>query len=465
MKRVVVGLLLIVAGGAAILSICAARYQSVVRPNTRVGPVSVGGLVPEEAAKKLRLWWETAKREPLKLQNAKLKKELTDATPGQLGVTLDDAATVAKLPLQDLTDDIKSTVTREEFSEGKFEMVFKGNGTPPVELAKTIREVAGPPHVARAVWQNGAVVKFPEVSSYELDKAKLQDAVVASLKDSTPVEIPIKEAPKTVPDEELAKITDVVSEFTTHFPTSKVTRCQNIKLASSRFNGVVLMPGEKLSFNEVVGQRTLKAGFKVAGVLKQGRHDTGVGGGICQVSTTLYNAVLLGNFSVKQRSNHSTPVPYVPPGRDATVDWGSLDMVFENTYSTPIAVMATYEPGTLNFRILGQRDPSMTVKILEGPVTVQPYGLKLVKDPSLRAGAKVIVEKGSYKRSLRTYRVVYKDGKPVKRETLGRSYYPGSDRIVSVGTKGVPLIPKVSPGLPASIPNSAPPPGLSVPFA
>lgn len=247
------------------------------------------------------------------------------------------------------------------------------------------------------------------------------------------VAVPFVEGSKRVTDADLASIKEVESEFTTHFPTSKTNRCSNIKLASSKFNGLVLMPGDRISFNNTVGRRTEKAGFQIAGVYKNGKHDFDVGGGICQVSTTLYNAALFANLKIVHRHNHSMPVAYVPLGRDATVDYGVLDLDIENNLDHPIALNSEYQPGKLTFRILGQKDKGLEVKIeTDGRQRWNP-GTQIVVDPTLAAGVRKVVDKGASGQQINTYRVVYRDGKFVKREALGTSYYKGGQKIVAVG--------------------------------
>jgi vancomycin resistance protein YoaR len=205
-----------------------------------------------------------------------------------------------------------------------------------------------------------------------------------------------------------------------------------------------LAPGERFSFNETVGQRTVKAGFKEAGVYINGRHDTGVGGGICQVSTTLYNAALFSNMKIARRTNHSLPVPYVPVGRDATVNWGAQDLVLENNFDKPIALSATYTPGKLTFRVLGQKQPGLEVKIEREGLKSWAAPTKTVNDSSLAAGKRKVVESGSTGYSVNTFRLVFENGQLVKKEALGRSLYSSSARIIAVGTKSKPA-PPVSP--------------------
>jgi vancomycin resistance protein YoaR len=189
-----------------------------------------------------------------------------------------------------------------------------------------------------------------------------------------------------------------------------------------------------MSFNGLVGRRTPQAGYRIAGVYVNGRHEVDFGGGICQVSSTLYNAALLANLKIAKRSNHSMPVPYVPLGRDATVDYDSgTDLLIENNSDGPIAVDAEYLPGKLTFRVLGQKVPGQSVKIVQGPRRSWGNGTRVVRDPRLPAGRTVVQESGSAGHALRVTRIVLRDGVEVARESLGVSHYPGGDRIVRVG--------------------------------
>jgi len=442
MKKVFVGFLIALGSIGVIFAITAARRAPTIRPKVNVGGIEVGGLTVEEAERKLRIWWEEEKKKPLSLHSDKLKGQLPDMRPSELGITLDDRASIAKLPLQDALADAKAVVTREEFPEQTFETQYKLNGEPNTHFLNLVKIAAGKPTPARVIVENGFIVRRPESPIDTLDETRLMDAVAKAIKENQAVELPIVEAPKAVPDEKLAQITETVSEFSTHFPKRQFNRNANLKLASSKLNGVVLMPGDQLSFNKTVGQRTLKNGFMLAGVYKNGKHDTGIGGGICQVSTTLYNASLFGNLKIVRRSNHSMPVAYVPLGRDATVDYGSLDLVIQNDYQTPIAITSEFKPGTLTFRILGKREPGQTVKIVQEGGKSWDRNVQVIHDPKLRAGATIVVDKGSRGHSIRTFRLVYRNGVLVHKQPLGFSFYGGGDKIIAVGP-AAPALPTV----------------------
>lgn len=436
----------------------AARGEEKIRPNTYVGLIAVGGLTRDEAARKLRVWWETEKRRTLTLRHDALTRTPPPMKPSELGLTLDDQASVDPLPYETFWDDAGRTLSRGGQEPLRFDPVFRTLDVQNDVLRDFVRDNAGRPQAAAVRYRAGGIVREPEVSGFRLDEAQLPKAIVEALKGNGTIELPLIEAAKRVPDQALDGIVDLVSEFSTKFPASQYDRNNNIQLAASHLDGVVLMPGDSVSFNNTVGRRTIEGGFKEAGVYRNGRHDVGVGGGICQVSTTLYNAALFANLKIVKRQNHSMPVPYVPVGRDATVDYGAIDLVIENNFDTPIAVSSEYERGRLTFRILGQKDAALSVKVVSDGAKSWALPEKIVKDPTVPVGKRVIVEKGSKGYSINTYRVVYRNGVEVAREPLGRSYYRGGQRIVAVNPDGDKPEPEAAPqnsdgeGMPDTVP-------------
>ncbi len=156
---------------------------------------------------------------------------------------------------------------------------------------------------------------------------------------------------------------------TTSFARSSSNRKKNIELATKACNGYVIKPGETFSFNTVVGKRTKERGYKEAGVYSNGQTDTGIGGGICQVSSTLFNAALESNMTITARRAHSLSVSYLPRGRDAAVSWGGPEFKFKNPYKFPVMVGTYYDKsGKLTMSILGPADAKIskpTIKVTE----------------------------------------------------------------------------------------------------
>lgn len=148
---------------------------------------------------------------------------------------------------------------------------------------------------------------------------------------------------------------DLLSEFSTKYAASNRNRTTNLILAANKINGTVLMPGETFSYNKVVGERTIAAGYKEAPIYVSGRVEDGLGGGICQITTTLYNAVLYANLEIVERTNHQFVPSYVTASRDATVVYGAIDFKFKNNRDYPIKITCSVENGIANFKIFGLR--------------------------------------------------------------------------------------------------------------
>ncbi|MBM7573057.1 VanW family protein [Aquibacillus albus] len=165
---------------------------------------------------------------------------------------------------------------------------------------------------------------------------------------SASMEIPVTPIYPKIDSELLAKIqTKRISHYVTFFNSNNKERTQNIQLASDAINNHVVFPGKIFSFNEVVGKRTAEKGYLKAPVIEEGELSQGIGGGICQVSSTLYNAVDRAGVRILERYSHSREVPYVPPGRDATVSWYGPDFTFKNIYNQPLLIRSKVARGQL----------------------------------------------------------------------------------------------------------------------
>lgn len=142
-----------------------------------------------------------------------------------------------------------------------------------------------------------------------------------------------------------------IAVYSTHFDSNLVNRTVNIRLAATALDGKLLAPGERFSFNESVGQRTTEAGFKEAMIIEGNTYIPGIGGGICQVSSTLYNAALLAHLEIVERHSHSLPVDYVPSGQDATVSYPNLDFKFRNSTDAHLLIRSIVDSNTLTIKL------------------------------------------------------------------------------------------------------------------
>ncbi|WP_029192442.1 VanW family protein [Paenibacillus harenae] len=153
-----------------------------------------------------------------------------------------------------------------------------------------------------------------------------------------------------------------IGQYFTYYNNRNKNRAHNISLAAKAINNYVVFPGERFSFNEVVGMRTEEKGYLPAPVIVRGEMSEGVGGGICQISSTLYNAADRAGLQIVQRYSHSRNVRYVPPGRDATVSWYGPDFVFENKYNQPVLIRAYADHGTVSISICSAEDVNVKTR-------------------------------------------------------------------------------------------------------
>lgn len=198
----------------------------------------------------------------------------------------------------------------------------------------------------------------------------------------------------------LKEIDGTIAAFSTYYGGTGLNRGGNIALAAGKINGILLAPGEVFSYNKTVGPRVASLGYRMAPVIVNNRLVPGIGGGICQVSSTLYNAALLADLKIVRRSHHAFPVRYISAGRDATVAYGSIDLQFQNNSDAPVYISSSASKGRIVFRILGKATQGKKVSLITtGGV-------------SRRGG-----------RAATLYRVVRQDGQVVKRERISSDSY------------------------------------------
>lgn len=262
------------------------------------------------------------------------------------------------------------------------------------------------------------------------------------------IEIPTTEVVPEADKEELLKKITLRSSFKTSYATSSVDRKSNVKKALSAFNGMIVAPGEEVSFNETTGPRTIDSGYKQANIIMNGVYVAGAGGGVCQASTTLYNALVLADVEVLQANHHSLPASYVPLSFDAMVSEGYSDLVFKNTLESPIYIKAYGDESNAYVEIYGQAfDDGVSLRTRAEFVRVIPHdGDKIIAD-SNGEYSKYVLYKGEY------YRVKYpregyeskgyiqyiKDGKVVDEKMIRHDFYWPQNGIIVEGQESIGL--------------------------
>ena len=298
-------------------------------------------------------------------------------------------------------------------------------------------------------------------------KYDLDDSINAfnKAKEGKEFEVKAKAIVPSITKEDLEKnlFKDVLGEYTTTVNGSSV-RKNNVRLAGEKCN-VILLPGEEFSYNQTVGKRTKENGFGEAGAYLNGETVQEVGGGVCQTSSTLYNAVVLANLEVTERTNHTYISSYVPIGRDATVSWGGPDFKFKNNRDYPIKIEASYAGGKLTCKIIGTDVDGSYVKFTSERTGDVAYNTKYENDATIPEGQQVTKQAGSNGGKAVSYRLVYdKDGKLISKKKEASSYYKGHEAIIAVGTMKVEQAPEAQPEATPATPETtipAEPPKLS----
>ncbi|GFP78414.1 VanW family protein [Clostridium fungisolvens] len=275
------------------------------------------------------------------------------------------------------------------------------------------------------------------VLNKELLDKNLKEALTGAWNKDILIDGEIQLVNAKITKEQLSRIDGVLSSFSTDYSTSTEARANNIAIAAKACNGKIVMPGDIFSYNATLGERTQEKGYMEAPIYKNNEVVDDVGGGICQVSTTLYRAAMRANLKAVERHNHSFKATYSPLGLDATVTWGYLDYKFKNTYDFPIYIEAVTSGRTVSFNIYGSKAGlgSKRYDLVSDEPTVIPAKVTEVNDPTLPEGQVVMDEKPIDGYKVKSYLVTYEDGKEVAREAVAYDTYIKKDGVRRVGTK------------------------------
>jgi vancomycin resistance protein YoaR len=224
-------------------------------------------------------------------------------------------------------------------------------------------------------------------------------------------------------------ISNVLGHYETKFPVTDRDRNFNLKLAASKMNGVVLKPNQEFSFNETVGERSQRMGYKVAHVITAGEMVDGLAGGTCQISTTLFGAAFFGGLDVVKTTNHSRPSAYTPLGFDATVVWPDVDLKLKNPYEFPVVIRYVVANGEAKVEILGKKRPYDKVVFERKIIEESPFPTEERLDEEMPMDATSIDQEGFNGYKMERFRKFYKDGKVVKTNKWTVNYKPVTEYI------------------------------------
>ena len=318
--------------------------------------------------------------------------------------------------------------------EGNFndiELVTIYQECPDIDIDKIYEEVYTEPQDAYYTTDPFQIYPHQNGIDFNVEEAK---ALLKEDKEEYVIELTITEPEILTNEIGTEAFPDLLSSFSTKYDQTNVSRSTNLTLAASKINGAVVMPGEVFSYNQTVGKRTVEAGYKNANGFAGGRVVPMLGGGICQVSSTLYDAVVYANLNIVERHNHMFQATYVEPGKDATVVYGSLDFKFENTRKYPVMIQASAQSGLLQVKIFGVREEvEYEIEIETKVLSYTPYSVIYETDSSLAAGKERVAQYGIQGCKSITYKVIKQNGVEIERIVLSSDTYDPQNKIIKRG--------------------------------
>lgn len=313
-------------------------------------------------------------------------------TPGKEGKVVDiDATTTA----------IKNAISDLSIIKNPIEIIVKTQSPDEIDIEKIHNEIYKEP--VNAYYTQNPFAVYPSENGIDFNISIEEAKATIENKNFEEYTIPLKIISPNVTTNMIGTeaFPDLLSTYSTKYAASNRNRTTNLILAANKINGTVLMPGETFSYNKVVGARTIAAGYKEAPIYVSGEVVDGVGGGICQITTTLYNAAVYANLEIVQRTNHQFVPSYAPASRDATVVYGSIDFQFKNNRNYPIKLVCSVSGGIANFQI---------------------FGLKQVDDCQVEISS-YITGRTSTAIYSEAYKILKRDGKVIGSELLSKDTY------------------------------------------
>ncbi|MDP4177968.1 MAG: VanW family protein [Bacillota bacterium] len=352
--------------------------------------------------------------------------------------TINDAFNYGKsLNMFELYKIIKNAPSKQ------YNLKFTYDDKPVKDLVSSIaKEVnKNPSNAGIGMESKGKFNVVKDIKGNKLNEDKLQKDIISQINgsiinSSTDVAAEINQVNANITEDTLSKINTLIASFSTDYSSSSYNRATNIELATSAINGKWLIPGDTFSFNDTVGERTAARGYKEAPVLIGNKADSGLGGGICQVSSTLYNAIARASINATERTHHTLPSSYVELGMDATVDYGNIDFKFKNTLSFPIYIEGITNNRTITFNIYSNDSLAKNTYDLVNEIYAQQQpSVKYINDSSLPLGQQVVDQYSHIGYKVKVYRKKFENGVFVSQELVSDDNYLPADEIIKVGTK------------------------------
>ena len=348
-------------------------------------------------------------------------------TKGKAGIYIDT---------DNLLNQVKDKLNDINEKENFIEIPVTNKEPTPIDIDKIHSEIYK--EAKDAYYTKNPFTVYPEVEGVDFDVEAAKKLIESEDKDEYVIKLTITKPKITIDQIGPEAFPDQLSTFSTRYDASDKDRTTNLRLACQKLNGKVVLAGETFSYNATLGARTTQAGYKNAKVYENGEVVDGIGGGICQISSTLYNAALMSDMEIVSRTNHQFVTSYVGAGRDATVVYGAIDFKFKNTRTYPIKIMASCQNGIAKISIFGIKEESREYTYTFSTKTIKtiPYTTKYIEDSSLASGKEVVKQKGANGLVTETYMTKMQNGKVISTKLLSKDTYSAMQRIVRRGKAG-----------------------------
>ena len=349
-----------------------------------------------------------------------IENETLVITTGTEGNSIDEEEIKEKI-IEKLKNNDEKTI--------KFDV--KNSKPQPINIEKIYKEVHSDPKDAYYTKEPFEV--FPHVDGIDFDIEAAKEILKEEKKE---YRIPLKITHPKILTSQIGSeaFPNLLGTFSTKYSESNVGRTTNLKLAANKINGKVVAPGETFSYNRTVGERTIAAGYQNAAGYAGGEVVDMLAGGICQISSTLYDAVVYANLDIVSRSNHAFLTSYTPAGRDATVVYGAIDFKFKNTRKYPILIKMTVQNGVAKADIYGiKEEVEYEIEIDTTILNSIPYSVVYKDDASLAPGQEKVTQSGMNGCKSITYKIKKLNGVEVSKDVLSSDTYSPMNKIISRG--------------------------------
>lgn len=410
----------------------------------KIGSLDVGGMTEEEAGAKVSDFISSQLQKKVLIQ---VQEHQIEATVQELGVAYEDKAFAKEA----LAIGKKGNLWKRFQELRKAESGHRNIDMSPVVDRQTLKNFVETKCSAfdikakdsKLKYKNGKLraTKSREGLEVQVEKTMqlLEDTVLeedAGELDTLEISAEVEVTEPKYTQEEVSQCTDLLGKYSTTYSTYQVERSSNVATAAGRINGTVVYPGKVFSTVKVIKDRTEENGYKSAPEYSSGKVVSGIGGGVCQVSTTLYNAVINAELEVVERSPHSMVVAYVPVSRDAAISGDYKDFKFKNNLDYPIYIMGSASGGVLTFRVYGHetRAPGREISFdSEITDTIEPGNEVVTEDPSLPADYRSVTQSAHVGYRAKLWKIVKEDGVETERILVNSSAYNPSPQYVTVG--------------------------------